>query len=285
MDHDDLPIGRLLTRREMLQLIAVVAASSGAAAVAGCANRLTGGATPSATTLPGATAVSTLPAIAAATTSDAPAGTAAVAGATVPLPVCVVRPEQTEGPFFIDEQLNRSDIRAEPSDGSLSAGAPLALRFNVSRVGEVCVPLAGAVVDVWHCDAAGVYSGVDAAGRNAAGRNAATSFLRGFQVTDNVGAASFTTIYPGWYPGRSVHIHFKIRAQDGGTNREFTSQLYFDDDFTDRVYTAAPYSDRPSRNTRNQNDSVFGGGGDLLTLNVTESGGGYAAAFDIGLQI
>ena len=265
-------------------------ASSGAAAVAGCANRLTGGATPSATTLPGATAVSTLPAIAAATTSDAPAGTAAVAGATVPLPVCVVRPEQTEGPFFIDEQLNRSDIRAEPSDGSLSVGAPLALRFNVSRVGEVCVPLAGAVVDVWHCDAAGVYSGVDAvgstaAGRNAAGTTAATSFLRGYQVTDAAGAASFTTIYPGWYPGRSVHIHFKIRAQDDGTNREFTSQLYFDDDFTDRVYTAAPYSDRPGRNTRNQNDSIFGGGGDLLTLNVTESGGGYAAAFDIGLQM
>jgi protocatechuate 3,4-dioxygenase beta subunit len=135
---------------------------------------------------------------------------------------------------------------------------------------------------VWHCDAAGVYSGVNDANF---GSTAGQKFLRGYQTTNENGAVAFTTIYPGWYQGRTTHIHFKIRAEEGGRSFEFTSQLYFDDAFTDRVYTREPYAAKGERGTRNDNDGVFRNGGERLTLNVVESGDGYAATFDIGLQM
>jgi len=146
-------------------------------------------------------------------------------------PACVLTPEQTEGPYFTDVQLNRSDIRTDPADGSVRAGVPLMLTLRVSSVGGTgCAPLAGAIVDIWHCDAAGVYSDVaEAVGKR---------FLRGYQVTDANGGVRFATIYPGWYSGRAVHIHFKVRAKArSGRKYEFSSQLYFDDSVTDRVFT------------------------------------------------
>src|SRR5205807_2293498 len=110
------------------------------------------------------------------------------------MPACVVTPSETEGPYFVDERLNRSDITTDPSTGSKRDGTPLTLTFNVSRVGAGgCTTLSGAQVDVWHCDAAGVYS--DVAAQSTVGRR----FLRGYQLTDADGAATFTTIYPGWY--------------------------------------------------------------------------------------
>src|SRR5215218_3200643 len=136
---------------------------------------------------------------------------------------CVVRPEQTQGPYFVDEMLNRSDIREDRE------GVPLDLTFNVSRVDEgdvsACGPLAGAVVDIWHADAAGQYSDVqdNAEGFDTRGE----TYLRGYQVTDENGTARFTTIYPGWYQGRAVHIHFKIRdSPESEQGYKFTSQLY-----------------------------------------------------------
>src|SRR5262249_33231810 len=109
------------------------------------------------------------------------------------LPACVVRPAQTEGPYFVDEKLNRSDIRSEPADGSVKSGVPLRLTFSVSRIDEhSCNPLAGAVVDVWHCDALGIYSDV----RDAAFDTRGKKFLRGYQVTNSNGLAEFITIYP-----------------------------------------------------------------------------------------
>ncbi len=155
------------------------------------------------------------------------------------MPACVARPALTEGPYFVDEKLNRSDIRSDPSDGSVRQGALLALTFRVSQLTNACAPLGGASVDVWHCDAAGVYSDVSDPGFSTVGKK----FLRGYQVTDSSGVAKFTTIYPGWYQGRAVHIHFKIRSHTGsGSAYEFTSQLFFDDNITDQVYTQAPYS-------------------------------------------
>jgi protocatechuate 3,4-dioxygenase beta subunit len=179
----------------------------------------------------------------------------------------VVKPELTEGPYYVDEELNRSDIRIDPSDGSVRDGALLALTFNVSSAASsACTPLSGAIVDVWHFDADGVYSDVSEAGFNTVGKK----YLRGYQVTGSDGVARFTTIYyPGWYSGRAVHIHFKIRSSAGSTSAyEFTSQLFFDDTLTDQVHAQQPYAAKGERNTRNAKDGIYGQGGSQLVLGV-----------------
>ncbi len=189
------------------------------------------------------------------------------------LPSCIVRPAMTEGPYFVDEKLNRSDIRSDPATKAVQPGAPLRLTFLVSNVSSKgCTPLEGAIIDIWQCDASGVYSDV---------QGDSHKFLRGNQKSDAKGTAQFLTIYPGWYPGRTVHIHFKIRH---GT-KEFTSQLFFDDAFTDKVYKAAPYNARGSRNTRNNSDGIYRNGGSQLLLNTKADGAGYAATFDIGVNL
>jgi len=195
------------------------------------------------------------------------------------LPSCIVTPEQMEGPFFTDVRLNRSDIRSDPTDKSVKEGVPLALTLRVSAVGSTgCAPLAGATVDVWHCDAAGVYS-------DSSGNTAGKKFLRGHQVTDANGAVRFTTIYPGWYPGRAVHIHFKVRTFAGpALGNEITSQLYFDEAVTDRVLARAPYSVRGQR-TRNSDDGLYRRGGSRLLLALAEAGTSYAGEFHIGMKL
>lgn len=254
MDNDDKPIGAILNRRDVLKILGI---GSAATLLASCATDMIETISP--TFVP---------------TSQPATQTLATATGSNVIPACVVRPEMTEGPFFVDEVLNRSDIRSDPTDGSLAQGTPFELTFNVSQVGaNGCVPLAGAQVDIWHCDVFGVYSDVE----NAQGKK----FLRGFQVTDANGQSKFATIYPGWYPGRTVHIHFKIRIN----GYDFTSQLFFDDAITDQVYLQEPYSQRGERNTRNERDGIYGNGGSQLLLNVTQNSSGYSAVFDIGLQI
>ena len=258
MERDDAkktPKIRYLSRREMLGLMGSTAA---AITLAGCGGSERSG-------QPGA-----------GETTDA--STAAETASTT----CVVRPEQTEGPYYVDTGLDRSDIREERE------GVPLELTFNVSRVDEgdasACGPLAGAVVDVWHCDAAGEYSAVE---DNAAGDfdTRGETFLRGYQLTDENGTARFTTIYPGWYQGRTVHIHFTIRdSPESQQGYEFTSQLYFDDALTDEVQSQGPYAEKGQRDLRNSEDGIYQGGGDELLLDLTENGEGYAATFDIALD-
>lgn len=250
MQHDDEDVGYVLSRRELLASLA----SSGAAMVVppgwlrGAAGRLV---------TPGGMVV----------------------------PACVVRPAQTEGPYFVDGALNRSDIRSDPGDGTLSEGAPLRLAFRVSRLdGGRCAPLPGALVDVWQCDALGVYSGVR--DFNGLFDTTGKTFLRGHQATGPDGVASFRTIYPGWYEGRTVHIHFKIRTDPASSRgAEFTSQLYFDDALSDRVFTRSPYVARAGRRTRNEADSIFRRGGGQLLLDVATRGEEYAATFDLGMQL
>jgi protocatechuate 3,4-dioxygenase beta subunit len=196
---------------------------------------------------------------------------------------CIVRPEQTEGPYFVDEQLHRSDIRVDPTNGQVTPGALLALTFQVMRfhAGE-CRPISDAQVDVWHCDAMGVYSDVQDPGFKTLG----LKFLRGHQITDAEGNARFLTVYPGWYPIRTVHIHFKVRtAAIAGRNFEFTSQLYFSDELTDRIHASLPYSSKGRRRVRNQHDFIFRDGGNRLMLEPSETNGGYAATFPISLKI
>ena len=242
MMHEDGPVGALLSRRDVVVLLGAT----------GVAWLMTGGLSP----------------------RRAVAGTLGSS--------CVVRPEQTEGPYFVDERLNRSDIRSDPTDGRIRPGTPLALTLLVSRLSAGdCQPLPGAQVDIWHCDAQGVYSDVQDPGFSSIGQK----FLRGYQVTDARGAVQFVTVYPGWYPGRTVHIHFKIRtATVARRTFEFTSQLYFDDGLTDRVHAAQPYAAKGQRTARNQHDYFFRRGGDQLLLAPTRTVDGYSATFTIGLQ-
>jgi protocatechuate 3,4-dioxygenase beta subunit len=257
MDSDDAQVGRILSRREVLALFG----GSTAALLAACAP---GGALAS----PSPTAT-TQPTSAVATTAAATASAVATT-----LPSCIVRPALTEGPYFVDEKLDRSDIRSDPATGVVRPGAILNLNFLVSRVsGSACTALSGAMVDVWQCDALGVYPGV--------GSTSGQKFLRGYQNTDASGSAKFMTIYPGWYQGRAVHIHFKIRPT---SSTEFTSQLFFDDALSTQVFVQAPYSQKGTQGiTRNSSDGIFQQSAGKLLLNVTKSGDVYSATFDIGL--
>lgn len=202
---------------------------------------------------------------------------------------CVVTPQQTEGPYFVDERLHRSDVRSDPSDGSIKDGLPLALEIRVFSVGTGaeagCTPMAGAVVDIWHCDAHGLYSDVIDSEFNTVGKK----FLRGYQVSDKKGNVRFITIYPGWYPGRTVHIHFKIRISSKNMQtHEFTSQFYFDDSVTDLVYTRhQAYIRKGSYLTRarNEDDGIFRKGGEQLMLKLAKTDEGYVATYDVGLEM
>jgi protocatechuate 3,4-dioxygenase beta subunit len=195
---------------------------------------------------------------------------------------CVVRPALTEGPYFVDDALDRSDIRSDPADGSVRPGAPLRLSLRVSRLTRgACAPLPGATVDLWHCDALGVYSDVQDPGGATLGKK----FLRGYQTTDGDGLARFTTIYPGAYRGRAVHIHVKVRAAAGaGRVHDFTSQLFFDDALSDQVFARPPYAGRAEQRLRNQRDGIFRSAGAQLTLAVAPTASGYTATFDLALE-
>ncbi|MDQ2965658.1 MAG: intradiol ring-cleavage dioxygenase [Chloroflexota bacterium] len=256
---DDRPIGRFLSRREILVLLG---AAGTATALAACAPA---GGTPAASAAAPATA---------GTATGTPGASATAAAA---IPSCVVVPELTEGPYYIDTNLERADIRPDTTTGQLAAGTSLALAFAVSILdGSACVPLANAVVDAWHCDALGVYSGVSGNSGN---------FLRGVQRTDANGAATITTIYPGWYSGRAVHIHFKVRTDpDNNAGYELTSQLFFSDETSRQVYAAAPYSSKGAQDITNDRDGIFQQSAGTTLLDARPSGGGYAATFSIALQ-
>ena len=260
LDNDDAQIGRILSRREVLALLG----GSSVALLAACAPGALASPSPTATTQP---------------TSAAATGTAAATAAATTVPSCVVRPALTEGPYFVDEKLNRSDIRSDPATGVVRPGALLTLTFLVSRVsGSACTTLSGAMVDVWHCDALGVYS--DATDPTL-GSTKGQKFLRGYQTTDASGTAKFTTIYPGWYQGRAVHIHFKIRPT---STSEFTSQFFFDDTLSTQVFAQAPYSQKGTQGiTRNSADGIYQQSAGKMLLSATKSGDAYAATFDIGL--
>jgi protocatechuate 3,4-dioxygenase beta subunit len=216
-----------------------------------------------------------------------PARAANRPGATVD---CVVVPEMTEGPFFVDEKLERSDLTAGTNEPFVTAGLPLLLEMRVFQVNSgACAPLVGSRVDVWHASAEGVYSD-ERSGRIQDKDTVGETYLRGYQRTDANGAVTFATIYPGWYAGRTVHIHFKIRglARSGGTTQDFTSQLFFDDAINDAVLARPPYNKRGSRRVRNSNDGIYrrgGGSALLLAARPAPGGKGYAATLNFGLRI
>ncbi len=261
MDNDDKPVGKILSRREALGLLG----ASGLALLIGC--RPTGNSAEAPTTA-ATSAPTDMPAPPTVAEPTLASATEAAAASTelAETPVCVVRPELTEGPYYVDVDMLREDVRED------RAGTPLALTFNVLQISDDgCMPMEGALVEIWHCDADGVYSGVNAA--------SGQTWLRGAQPTDANGVARFTTIYPGWYPGRCVHIHFKIRPTE---TREFTSQLFFPDAATTEIHTRDPYAAKGQPDRLNSSDSIFQ---PELLLDPTLDGDGVAATFPIGIDL
>jgi protocatechuate 3,4-dioxygenase beta subunit len=186
---------------------------------------------------------------------------------------CVLTPEQTEGPYYFDADAVRSDIREDRE------GTELRLAIRV-RDAETCAPLKDAVVEIWHCDAEGLYSGFEDASRGGGfggGRSDDERYLRGAQVTDAAGVAGFTTVYPGWYRGRAVHVHAKVHLQRTSL---ITTQLYFDEALTTEVFASPPYASRPDRDTTNDDDGFFTG--DLVARAVRDDDAVLAAiSFDV----
>jgi uncharacterized protein (TIGR03437 family) len=207
-----------------------------------------------------------------------------IPGRNVDAATCVnLAGAQTEGPYWVEENLNRSDIRTDPADGSVRPGVLLNLTINIQNLSATsCAALTGARVDIWHCDAGGTYS--DEAANNSTGHK----YLRGYQTTDDTGSVQFTTIYPGWYSGRTVHIHVRIRTYSGSSViGEFVDQIFFDDTLTDTVFTQAPYNTRRTRDTRNTNDMVLTGtnNGAVVYAAVTQTAAGYSAVATIGVNL
>jgi protocatechuate 3,4-dioxygenase beta subunit len=200
----------------------------------------------------------------AASAAGSGSGPAAVASGAVS---CVLTPELTEGPYYVpSEKVRRNITEGKP-------GTRLDLRLTVVDA-SACKAIKSAVVDIWHADAGGVYSGAVAG-------NSGTNFMRGIQKTDSGGLARFISVFPGWYQGRAVHIHVKVHL--GGTVVH-TGQFFFNDALTDAVYKRSPYAARGSRDTRNAADSIYRNGGSRSMLKVTRLGTGYRGAITMGVH-
>lgn len=188
--------------------------------------------------------------------------------------LCLLQPELTEGPFYLDPDLLRADI----AEGK--PGLPMQLRLQV--VGADCAPIVGARVDVWHCDAGGAYSGV----RNLGGADTTRqTFLRGTQMTDDAGIVAFQTIFPGWYSGRTAHVHYKVFLDD---QTVLTSQIFFDETVNRAIYEEhAAYAARPTRRDRfNATDSIAqqAGAGAIARVRMTAPDGEMEAALVVGVD-
>ncbi|MFY0634711.1 MAG: intradiol ring-cleavage dioxygenase [Vannielia sp.] len=181
--------------------------------------------------------------------------------------VCLIQRETTEGPYYIDPGL----IRADVTEGL--PGLPLALALQV--VNADCRPIEGARVDIWHCDAAGRYSGY--ARENTNGE----TFLRGTQITGAGGVARFSTIYPGWYRGRAVHVHYKVWLN---SREVLTSQLFFPEAVSDQVYEkVGAYGGRGARDRRNENDRIAQGAGKGAVAALANAERGLQASLVAGI--
>ena len=200
---------------------------------------------------------------------------------------CTVTPEGEEGPYFVDDSatgLARSDIRSNLDGTNTQSGIPLTLSIYAYNSENSCAAMANVQIDIWHCNGSGIYSAEDV--EDTSGE----TWLRGYQITDATGLATFKTIIPGWYAGRTTHIHLRLRSTydsttTGGTN---TTQLFFLQDVIDTINTTiSPYSAEGTNPTTNASDHVYSGetdGANLLTLNGDNTNG-YTATIKINLPI
>ncbi len=281
-DHDE---GRRVSRRRALAGISSIGLGALLAACAG-----SGGSGTSARTTTGADA-SISPQ--ASTTED-------LTGLFADANTCALTAQTTQGPYYFDADKIRSDIREDREGVRLR----LAIRVQDS---ESCQAIPSAVVEVWHCDAAGKYSGAEQlstggggapggggtppsgaptgappsggpGGGGGGGANDGTAdltpqddkrYLRGAQVTDRDGIVEFTTVWPGWYSGRTVHVHAMVHIDD---ERTLTTQVMMDEALNTAVFAKAPYSTRTGRDTFNDGDGIYQ---PSMLLKVTEDGDGY----------
>ena len=214
---------------------------------------------------------------------------------------CIMSPAMTDGPFFVDEKLNRSDLVKGETDEAITKAVPLELTLGVYAVnGMSCSPASGLQVDIWHANALGIYSDV----RSGAVQSTDTQgkqFLRAYQVTNEAGVVKFSTIYPGWYPSRTIHIHVKVRMPMGSTRGyDFTSQIFFDEAISSAVLAQAPYNKTPGmRSILNDGDHIYNGTasnaqkppagktapGAQTTAVLTKTATGYAAVLKLGIRV
>jgi len=218
---------RSMSRRRALAALGGVGLGSVLAACAGGDDKRAKGSTSTTTTEPPTTS-----------SSGTSTGTFSLADRFADTATCSITPEETEGPFYFDVNSVRRDVREDRMGN--------ALRLGVRVVGASCSPIPDAVVEIWHCDALGVYSGFDS--------GEGETFLRGAQVSDTNGIAEFLTVYPGWYRGRTVHIHTKVHLDN---TTALTTQLFFDDDFTETIFSQSPYPGNADRDSFNDNDGIF----------------------------
>jgi protocatechuate 3,4-dioxygenase beta subunit len=239
-----------------------------------------------ASTTSSATAASSAPRSAPAAPASTPAPATPSAAALLRNDrACTLTHATIAGPTWFDAHDVRSDIR----DGR--AGVPLDVAFRVVRLPS-CAPVPNAVVDLWQCDALGVYSGFAHAGPGNGGRpggndrygdtesaaSDADRWLRGTQVSDADGVVTFATIYPGWYPTRTAHLHLKVHLSE---KTVLTTQLFFDDAVSDRVYSGSePYRQHPGRDTRNPTDPFYSSSALMTTK---PAAGGWLAALTLGV--
>lgn len=191
---------------------------------------------------------------------------------------CQLTPELTEGPFYFDVDSIRSDIREDRE------GMPLRLAIRVREDGS-CEPLENAVVDVWHCDANGIYSGFEAAsqggppgGGPGSGPTDDETYLRGAQATNSDGVVQFKTVYPGWYRGRTTHIHVKVHLDK---TTLLTTQLFFDEKVNEAVYATKPYSEDAGRDVFNDTDGIFD---ESLIVTSRRDGDGYLGVINFDVK-
>ena len=189
----------------------------------------------------------------------------------------MLSPELTEGPNWVANHLTRRNVVAG------RPGMPLTLRLTVANAAS-CTPIANADVEIWHADAGVVYSAVaGGGGGGSASPTDKSRFLRGHQRASATGLVIFDTIYPGWYLGRTPHIHLKVSV---GGNAIHTGQLFFADAVSDVVYRTAPYAARGARQGTNASDGIFAQGGAHSTLKLAKraTARGYTGAIRLGVR-
>lgn len=268
-------VGEPIDRRALLKAGGLLSLGG---VLAACTGSTQPKAQPPRTTTPAPTTAS------ASTTTAAP--TPSAVGLLDQAGTCTLTPVTIAGPTWFDASAVRNDIR----DGQ--PGVPLDLAFRVEKA-ATCAPIPNAVVDLWQCDALGVYSGFAGAapgqGGSAGGKDKygdaesratdADRWLRGTQVTDAGGVVTFSSIYPGWYPTRTAHLHLKVHL-DGST--ALTTQLFFDDAVSDGVYAAnAPYNQHPGRDTKNPRDEFYK---PAAQLHLAQGGTGWLGAIVLAVR-